>query len=95
LHYSLTLPNLRPDLHILKQKAVILNTCNVLVLCTTGIIPSILHYSLTLPNLRSDLHILMQKAVILNTCNVLRKFFGRTVNKNCLVSETGTVLVTS
>jgi hypothetical protein len=59
-----------------------------LALSKTGIITNKLYESLRLLNLRPALYILMQKTSILNTCRIVRKFFCRTVNKKCLVSET-------
>jgi len=56
-------------------------------LSAIGIIPNKLHRSLEL--LSSPwLYILMHSAVILSTCHIIRKIFGSTVNKKCLVSKT-------
>jgi len=47
------------------------------------------------PKLRPALYSLKKQAVIINPCRIVRKFFGRRVNKMCLVTETPTPLRTS
>jgi len=58
-----------------------------LTLSTSNIIPNELLQSLILLNLSCAVHIVMQKSVIFNTWHTVR-IFCRTMNKNCLVSDT-------
>jgi hypothetical protein len=86
---------LKEELIRIWQLKMVLYNITSAVLPTTGIIPNKLHESLKLLNLHPAVYILLLEAVILNTDHIVRKVFGRTVNKRCLVSEPFSLLKTS